>query len=251
MVKNRFSIKIENKTAEIGTAAELAVALDVLQGHHDRMVLEQLRPHLNKIVRTSQDLYALLKVLTLDDKIFLIDSLGSKIVNIIGAPGHLRDILATLSEHDAEEKLLQTLGSKGLQTIIHSAEDLSEILQWVYGICDQLVLQLIGEDYLKHLIQTGYELSLVLYTLDLDRQKELIELLGWEKVVLMIKDRRDLAHLLRAMPDEISKKLLKQFTKEQLWQIIRDEYGWRQVYKYLAAEEAVYLERILGVKHAK
>lgn len=251
MVKNRFSIKIENKTTEIGTAAELTVALDVLQGHNDRMVLEQLHPHLSKIVRTPQDLYALLKVLTLDDKIYLIDALGSKIVNIIGDARHLRDILATLSESDIEEKLLQTLGSKGLQTITHSAEELSEILQWVYGMCDQLVLQLIGEEYLKHLIQTGYELSLVLYTLGIERQKELIELLGWENVVLSIKDRQDLAHLLRAMPDDLSKKLLKQFTKDELWKIIRDEYGWRQVYKYLTFEEATYLEKVLGVKHAK
>ncbi|MFX1293242.1 MAG: hypothetical protein ACFFD2_00085 [Promethearchaeota archaeon] len=251
MIKKRYAIKIEDESAEIGTAAELVVALDVLQGHYDRRVLEQLRPNLTNIITKPQDLYAILRVLQLEDRIYLIEALSSNLVDIVATAGHLRDILATLSEFQVEEVLLKTLGSNGLQTLIRSAEELSEILEWIYGSCDQLVLQLLDIDYLKQLIQNGYELSLVLHSLNHERQEELIEMLVWENVVQLLKDRRDLAHLLRALPVKLSKKLLKQFTKEELWKIIRNEYGWRDLYKYLEPEEAEYLEKLLGVKHAK
>jgi hypothetical protein len=42
----RYPVTIDGETASIGTANELAVALDVLQGQYDRAVLEQLGPAL-------------------------------------------------------------------------------------------------------------------------------------------------------------------------------------------------------------
>jgi Mg/Co/Ni transporter MgtE len=251
LVEKRYSISIEDESAEISTAAELVIALDVLQGHHDREVLEQLRPNLKEIIKSPQDLYATIRVLALDDKIYLIESLSSNLPNIVASAAHLRDILATLSEFQAEEKLLGTLGSEGLKALIHSAEDLGEVLEWVYGKGDQIVIQSLGIDYLKHLIQNGYELSLILHSLNHKAQESLIKLLEWDNVASLIKDRRDLAHLLRALPAKFSKKLLKHFTKEELWKIIRDEYGWQSLYKYLESEEATYLENLLGVKHAE
>jgi len=251
MVRKRYNITINDDTTDIGTAAELVVALDVLQGHHDRIVLQQLRPHITQIIRAPQDLYSTLKVLIPEDQIFLIESIGNKLVDIIEAANHLRDIFATLSDYKVEEKIIQTLGTSGLKTLIHSAEELSEILEWVYGNCDKMVLELLGVDYLKHLIQNGYELSLVLHSLDHKCQEELIDMISWTNVMQLIKDRRDLAHILRALPEESSKRLLKEFTKDQLWKIIRDDFGWKYLYKYLEDEEAAYLKKILGVKNAK
>ncbi len=40
----RYPVTIDGETASIGTANELAVALDVLRGQYDRAVLEQLGP---------------------------------------------------------------------------------------------------------------------------------------------------------------------------------------------------------------
>ena len=41
----RYPVTIDQETVQIGSASELAVALDVLQGQHDRAVLTQLQPH--------------------------------------------------------------------------------------------------------------------------------------------------------------------------------------------------------------
>ncbi len=51
---NRYAITIDGETTGIGTANELALALDVLCGQHDRAVLEQLAPHLAEVVGGQQ-----------------------------------------------------------------------------------------------------------------------------------------------------------------------------------------------------
>ena len=248
MIKTRYSITIGGETAEIGTAAELVVALNVLQGNHDHEVLEQLKNHISDIVINPEDLYALFSVLIPNDQIYLIESLGSNLVKVFQKASWMRDILATLAEISVEIKLFEILGSEGLRLLIHSAEELSGILEWVYEECDKLVLDLLGKDFLMKLFQSGYELSLVLYSLDHVRQSEFIKMFGWDDIITLIRNRNDLAHLFRALPTELSKKMLTHFTKEQLWIIIRDEHGWRYLRNYLETDEIIHLEKLLGVK---
>jgi hypothetical protein len=251
MVTTRYPITIDGEAANIGTAGELMVALDVLQGHHDRAVLEQLGPHLADVIGDPRDLHAILRVLGSEDQVYLIEALGSQLVEVVQRAGALRDILATLAESGVEEKLLQTLGPDGLRALIGSAKELAEVLEWVYGASDWLVLQLLGAEFVKHLFQNGYEFSLVLHSLDHARQQDLIDWLGWDRVVFLVHDRRDLAHLLRALPADLSNRLLTHFTKAQLWAIIQDERGWRYLYNYLEIAEADYLGKVLEVNDAE
>jgi hypothetical protein len=251
MVATRFPITIDGETADIGTAGELMVALDVLQGQHDRAVLEQLRPYLAEVIDGPQGLHAVLKVLEPEDQMYLVGALGSRLVDVVQRANALRDILATLAESGVEEKLLQALGADGLRALIGSAEELAGVLEWVYGASDWLVLQLLGADSVNRLFQSGYELSLVLHSLDHACQEDLIDWLGWDHVVFLIHDRRDLAHLLRALPADLSNRLLTHFTKEQLWTIIQDERGRRYLYNYLETAEADYLSKLLEVNDAE
>lgn len=247
METDRYPITIEGETALIGTAGELVVALDVLQGQHDRAVLEQLRPHLAEIIGSPQGLYAVLKVLAAEDQIYLVDALGPCLVDVVQKASALRDILATLAESGVEERMLRALGSAGLRALIGSAEELAGILEWVYGASDWLALQLLGVEFLKRFLQSGYEFSLVLHALDHVRQQELIDMLSWEHVLSLVHNRRDLAHLLRALPSQLSNRLLDHFTRDQLWDLIQDDRGWRYLCNYLEAEEAAYLSGLLEV----
>ena len=56
-------ITVDGETTQIVNAAELVVALDVLQGQHDREVLEQLRDDLPELIGSERGLYDTLKVL--------------------------------------------------------------------------------------------------------------------------------------------------------------------------------------------
>jgi hypothetical protein len=251
MTATHYPITIEGETAPIGTAGELVVALDVLQGQHDRAVLEQLAPHLSEIIADAFGLYQTLKELSVEDQLYLFDTLGSRLVDVVGRAGALRDLLATMAQEEVEERMLTTLGTEGLHALIGTAEELAGVLEWVYGDCDQLVLELMGAPFLKRLFPSGYELSLVLHALDHDRQRALIEMLGWEQVEALVHDRRDLAHLLRALPSELSNRLLTGLDRAQLWDLVRDERGRQYLYQYLEAEEAAYLDKAMGERDAE
>ncbi|MBN1318782.1 MAG: hypothetical protein JXA42_25100 [Anaerolineales bacterium] len=246
-----YSIKINGDTTSIGNAAELSVALDVLQGQHDRIVLQQLEPFLTEIIQDAPGLYAIFKVVNHDDQLYLIDALGSDLEIILKRANKLRDILAMLADERVEQHLIQTLGSNGLRALVNSAQDLVDVLEWVYGRSDHLVLSLLGDDYLKKLFQSGYELALVLHTLDQTRQTELFNLLGWQKILSLIHDIDDLAYLSRALPCQLSTELMERLTKNRIWELVRDEKGLDYLSRYLDRDEVAFVRDLLEDTDAK
>jgi hypothetical protein len=234
----RHTVTIDGENAQIGTAAELATALGVLQGRHDRAVMEQLRPHLADIIAAPQGLSLTLKALAPTDQLFLIESLGGRLLDVVQSANHLRDLFATLASVGVEEEILKTLGTPGLRRLLMTAEDLAETLEWIYGDGDKMALELLGADYLRGLFHTGYELSLVLNALDARRQAQLLEMLGWERVVALVLDGRDLAQLLRALRPNLSKKLLAQYDRTQLVNLIHNDKDWQDLIHRLEDAEA-------------
>jgi len=242
------TIAIDGETAQIATAAELVVALDVLQGNRDREVLEQLRPHLAKIITDARGLHDTLKVLSTEDSLLLIDAIGPAITDVIGRAPALRDLLASIAETEIEEALLRAIGPDGLRSLIGSPDDLAGVLEWVYGQCDELALDLLGAEFLRSLLRTGAELALVLRSLDRARQEDLIEMIGWERVPALVMDERDLAHLMRALSGGLSCELLDLIPDDRLHELVRDERDWAELEPFLDSSEWDYLRaRVPGV----
>ncbi len=246
-----YTITIEGESATIGTAEELVVALDVLQGQHDRAVLEQLRPHLPVLVDSPLRLQNLLRVLAPEDQTFLIESLGPALLGAVAHAPALRDILAMLAEEAVQCRLLAALGRDGLRHLIETPEQLGEVLQWVYGQCDLLLLDTLGGEFLRGLLEDGYELSLALGGLEAAGQASLIELVGWEHVQGALHDERDLAAVLRALPAELSRKLLEGLPCARLRQLVGDERDLRAVTPYLDADERASLRDRLEAADAQ
>jgi hypothetical protein len=247
----QFPITISNETAAIGTAAELTVALDVLQGDHDRAVLVQLAPHLAQIIGDGRGLLAVLRVLSPADQLYLIGCIGSGLPTVIHNAQILRDILAMLADCKVEEALLSAIGSARLRELLATPEELADVLEWVYGESDRLVMQLLGDAHLRGLFASGHELSLVLGMLDHRLQKELIELLGWEQVSALIHSRTDLAHLLATLPAALSTELLPRIPVDRLHALIRNAQGWQALCASLELPEIEQLQRVLGVSYAQ
>jgi HPt (histidine-containing phosphotransfer) domain-containing protein len=227
------------------------VALDVLQGDHDHAVLEQLAPYLARITGDGRGLLAILRVLAPADQLYLIELIGSELPAVIQSAQILRDILAMLADYAVEEALLSAIGAARLRELLATPEELSDVLEWVYGASDRLVLQLLGNAHLLGLFASGHELSLVLGMLDHQLQKEFIELLSWEQVSAIIHSRADLAHLLAALPAELSTELLPRIPVDRLRALIRNAQGWRALCASLELPEIEYLQRIPGVAYAQ
>jgi hypothetical protein len=241
----RYPITIDGATVQIGTANELAIALDVLQGQHDRAALTQLRPHLAKIIANANGFMTIMRSLAADDQLYLIQALGPDLAGIMQDAVHLRDQLATMAEQKVEEALITTLGGEGLRALILTGDELAEVLEWVYGECDALVLDLIGEDAVQRLVRHASDLSAILHNLDFSLQARLLEQLGWPFVTDLVRDGRDLAYLLRALPPASSKQLLRHFDARQLRALIGNARDWAYLYQRLEPAEADYLMSIL------
>lgn len=248
----RYPFSIDGDPWEVGTAAELAVALDVLQGGHDRAVLEQLAPHLPAIVATPSGLMALLRALAPPDCIYLLEALGPHLAGAIGSASALRDLLAILAEVEVEACLLATLGAEGLARLVQSAGELAEVLEWVYGDCDRQVLDLLGVAGVRRLLGDGADLGLVLHSLNPAHQAWLLDALGWEQVAALVLTRRDLALLLRALPGDLSRRLLEHLPGPRLAALIGNARGWDDVCARLEADEiAALARRIEEAPHAQ
>ena len=243
-----YPITIDQETVQIGSAAELSVALDVLQGQYDREVLTQLQPHLARIILQPNQLFTVMKSLSPDDQIFLIQALQGNLAEIIQDASHLRDLLATLAEEKVETALLQVLGTDGLRSLVLTGEELAEVLEWVYGQTDELALDLLGLDYIKNLCREAVDLSAILRSLDAGLQSWLVDQLGWEFCLGLIQDGRDMAYLLRALPSATSERLLKHYEPAQLARLIGNSRDWKYLYQRLEPAEADFITQLLGLK---
>jgi hypothetical protein len=244
----RFPITIDGETAAIGSASELAVSLDVLKGQRDREILNQLRPHLAEIIANPAGLMLVLKSLSLDDQLFLLKAIGPDLGSVLQSAQRLRDQLATMADQEVEEALLLTLGQSGLQDLIFTAEELGEVLEWVYGQCDALLLDLLGLEYVRSMCRQPFDLSAILRSLDHDLQEKLLEHLGWEFVAGLVDDGPGLASLLRSLPPDSSQRLLTHFNATQLKTLIGNAEDWIYLYQRLEPEEADFLVNLLSEK---
>ena len=246
-----YPITIDKQTVQISTAAELAVALDVLQGQFDLEVLTQLQPHLSHIITMPGDLFTVMKSLSADDQVFLIQALGRNLLGILQEASHLRDLLAALSEDEVEITLLNTLGRDGLRSLILTAEELSEVLEWVYGQTDELALELLGLDYVRNLSRDAIDLSAILRGLDGEAQSRLIDQLGLEFCLGLIRTGRDLAYLLRALPPNVSERLLDHYSQDELIGLINNSRDWTYLYQRLEPAEAEFIIHKIGLEQTR
>ena len=242
----RYPITIEGETAQIGTANELSVALEVLQGQFDRQALSQLSPHLAEIIAHAPGFMLVMKSLSSENQLYLIQAIGPDLAKVMQSARHLRDILATMAEQRVEEALLSTLGQAGLQRLIMTGAELAEVLEWVYGDCDTLALDLLGQEYVRGLCRHAADLGAILRNVDFALQARLLEQLGWPFVTGLVKDGYDLACLLRALPPVRSEGLLKHYSGPQLKALIGNANEWTYLYQRLEPDEAELLLKALG-----
>jgi hypothetical protein len=244
----RYPICIDGETTAIGNAYELAVALDILQGQFDREAMRQLHPHLAEIIGNANGFLTILRSLSVDDRIYLIEAISSDLVGVIQNAAHLRDVLAVVSDQSVEAALLSALGSNGLRQLIMTGAELAEVLEWVYGEEDALTLRLLGDASVRNLCRHAGDLGAILRNIEFSLQISLLEQLGWTFVVNLVRDGRDLAVLLRALPPEHSAQLLHHFSATQLVELIGNADEWKYLYQRLEPSEAELMVELFNLR---
>jgi hypothetical protein len=234
-------VRIGDEEALIASSGDLAIALDVLHGQHDRAVLEQLGDNVRTLLHDPVSLRMILKSLSPDDQAHLIQSLGGELPAILREASSLRDILAFLSVVEVEEQLLHAIGAAGLRRLIQSADELAEVVEWCYGEVDELLLDLLGPQHLRWLCRTGAGISAILRSLSGPLQEHFVEAVGWETIEGCVRDGRDLALLMRALPPQLSSDLVDRYDVGALVHLIGNPTDWRYLRERLEAGEAEHL----------
>ena len=244
-MQHSFEIKIGHDSALVESADELVAILDVLQGQHDREVLQQLEKDLHLLIRNSKELYKVVSILHFEDQIYLFRILEGQLAEIIGKGSGLRDLLAFISEDEAENALIETLGSAGIQKLITNAVELAEILEWVYGSMDQTILNYLTVASIQKIVKGGREMSLILNALDAASQRKLIDGLGEVFIRKLIHQTEDFAYLMRALPFETSRQLVDSLDGDKIRDLIRSAEDLIYLNRYLDASEQEYLKHKL------
>lgn len=248
----RKTIAFRSETAGIGTIDELMVALDVLNRRHDAHVLEQLGPALGDLVaagdrRVPANLKTLLKPLALRERLYVVDVLAPRLVELVESAVELRNLFVSLSDLEVEERILRALGPAGLRELIATSQQLSEIAEWLYGDCGLLLLQLLGPEHLRHLVVHGRDLAFLLRRVPPGRHIPLIEMLGWPSVVALARDGEDLVQILAALSPVACAAFLERTDPEHVRALARGAHDWKHVAPRLSATNAALLARKLGV----
>jgi len=241
-MRNSYEIKIGHDSARMETADELVAILDVLQGQHDREVLQQLEADLHLIIRNSKELFKVVSVLHYENPIYLFRGLGMHLAEVMRKGSGLRDLLAFVSEDEAEKVLIETLGSEGIQKLITNAVELAEVLEWVYGSMDLTILNYLTISTIQRIVKGGREMSLILNALDPASQRTLIGELGTLFVEKLIHQTEDFAYLMRALPFDTSKDLVDSMSGEKIRELIRSAEDLRYLNRYLDLNEQEYLK---------
>jgi hypothetical protein len=237
---------------QIGTAGELAIAMDVMQGRADRTVLEQLGPHLPEIFSEPEGFVLVMRAMRITDQIFLIHAIGNAMTGVVKSARYLRDVLSLLATEEAERAMLEAVGAAGLRELLVTPQDLGQALEWVYGRNDHVLLGLLGSEHIREMIRNGSELAIVLNALSKQGQQNFLEIIGWSRVPALVHTGTDLAHLLRALPGALSKSLLDHFTRAQLVELIGNRFDWAYLYDRLDTQESrIILEKLSETAHAQ
>lgn len=247
---DRYYIEVDGVGTKVGSAPELVVILQALLGEEDREVLLQLKNHLAEIIGDSSGLYQVMKALDPENHLFLLELLGEDVRQLFKRADQLSQFLSFLSQPGAKAGLLVSLGPVFLRNLILDPEDLSAILEWIYGEDDMLLLEMLGREHSRSLFHYGSELSIVLHNMDIKTQEKYLDMLGWDVLLDTTVSWKDLALLLRALPNKLSLKYLEGLTDEKLRDVIRNFDEWSKLSKYLEPEEEQYLYNRLGAYYA-
>lgn len=240
-----LALTLDDQTVGVRTAAELAVAIEVIGPAKHRKLIDLNGDRFRRVIHTAKDLRAILMLVEPADQSTLLEWLGSTLREIIRSAEDLNGLLATLSDSTVEQRLVELLGSRYLAELIGSAEDLALALEWIYGQGDDLVLKLLGPDHLRRVIRGGYGLSLVLRTLEPAEQQGLLEQLGWDFLVDLRMERDGFCRLMRAIPGALGLELLRRLPDESVVALGRRPADRAELRRFLEpAEYELLLQRL-------
>lgn len=214
------------KEYSVHNEEELALVFELLASSPHaftlhRHVIMTLDEQLMDIIVSYKGLLLSMKHLEFKNRFLLLVKIGDTLSRVVGKSEYLGSILAGIPEEADKIRIVKSIRAKGLMYMIHTPEDLGNILEWIFGEGEQLVFETLGTGFLQELFAYGTDIYKVFHFLS-DRNKNILaDMLGLPFIKSCIYTAEDFFYTLKALSNEKVSEFIPMFSPEEIRSIIR------------------------------
>ena len=247
-----YSFILGDKTYFIRDENELALTFELLETVENRETLQwnvimALDEQLLEIIKTYKGLFLCMKHLGFRHRFLLLVKIGDILPHVLEKSEYLGSILAGIPEENDKIRLLKSMRRKGLVHVIQNAENLGNILEWVYGEAEQLVIDTLGKEFLETLFSSGRDIYRVFHFLNDTNKDYLTDMLSMAFIRERVRTMDDFVYIIKALTAEKCEELIVLFSPEELRIIIKSDTAFHSFLKKITYRKEAFLLHYLGL----
>ncbi len=224
---NPHVFSLGEKQYTIHNEEELALVLELIASSKNgftlhRHIIMTLDEKLMDIIVSYKGLILCMKQLEFKNRFLLLIKIGDTLSQVIGKSEQLGSILAGIPEEADKIRIIKSIRTKGLIRMIHTPDDLWNILEWIFGPGERLVFEMLGKTFLESLFAYGTDIYKVFHFLSDENKNILADLLTLTFIKAHIYTANDFFYVLKALSNEKASEFIPIFNPEEIRTIIWD-----------------------------
>ncbi|MDD5376965.1 MAG: hypothetical protein PHH16_02500 [Candidatus Gracilibacteria bacterium] len=214
--EKRYTIHNEEELALI--IELLASSSDVYELH--RHLIMSLDERLMDIILSYKGLLLCMKHMEFKNRFLLLVKIGDTLSRVVEKSAHLGSILAGIPEEVDKIRIIKSIRAKGLIQMIHTPDDLGNIMEWIFGEGERIVFEMLGKDFLEPLFAYGTDIYKVFHFLSDENKDILAEMLTFPFMKSRIYTAEDFFYVLKALSNGKVREFIPTFSPEEIRKII-------------------------------
>lgn len=159
----------------------------------------RLDEKLMDIVHSYKGLLLCMKHMEYKNRFLLLIKIGDTLSHVVERSAHLGSILASIPEEADKIRIIKSIRTKGLIQMIHTPDDLGNILEWIFGEGEKMVFDMLGKDFLQSLFAYGTDIYKVFHFLSPENKDILADMLSLSFIGSRIYTAEDFFYVLKAL----------------------------------------------------
>ncbi|MFA6090645.1 MAG: hypothetical protein WC774_02615 [Candidatus Gracilibacteria bacterium] len=220
-----YNFSLGEKQYTVHNEEELALIIDLLASSTDtftlhRHIIMSLDEDLMKIILTYKGLLLCMKHMEYKNRFLLLIKIGDTLPHVIETSTHLGSLLASIPEETDKMRIVKSMRYKGLIQVIHTPDDLGNIMEWIFGNGEKLIIDILGKDFLHSLFAYGTDIYKVFHFLSDENKNFLADMISLPFIQSHIYTSEDFFYVLKALSNEKVQEFIPLFTPEEIRSII-------------------------------
>lgn len=246
-----FSFVLGDTTHYVRNEDELALILELLCTTENTDALQwnvimALDEKLLQIIQTYRGLSHCLKYLGFRNRFLLLVKIGDILSDVLVRSEYLGSILAGIPEEKDKIRLIKIIRRKGLVRIIGDANDLGNVLEWVYGDAEKLVIDTLGKEFLRSIFASGRDIYKVFHFLNDENKNYFADLLTIDFLRSLVRTADDFFYTLKALSNTKCQGFIPLFSAMEIRELIKHDAMFHGYLKKITYQKEDFLLKHLG-----